>query len=86
MTRPPEGERGDDGGGDADSTPATTAGQRETRAPLRSPFELIIHPDGTVTFVDLPEELLELALALAPDDAQLVKRAELAARCLTKKK
>ncbi len=37
-------------------------------------FDLIIKPDGTVTFVDFPPELLDIALALNPDDPLVCER------------
>ena len=35
---------------------------------------MIINPDGTVTFVDFPPELLDIALALNPDDPLVCER------------
>ena len=37
-------------------------------------FELVIKPDGTVTFIDFPPELLEVAMALNPDDPLVCER------------
>lgn len=37
-------------------------------------FEFHINPDGTVTFVDFPPELLEIAYALNPDDPLVCER------------
>ncbi len=37
-------------------------------------FELIIDADGSVTFIDFPPELLELAIALNPDDPLVCAR------------
>ena len=37
-------------------------------------FELIFNPDGSVSFVDLPAELIEVALALDPDDPLVCER------------
>lgn len=37
-------------------------------------FEMVINPDGTVTFVDFPPELLDIALALNPDDPLVCER------------
>lgn len=43
-------------------------------------FEFHINPDGTVTFVDFPPELLDIAYALNPDDPLVCERMELAGR------
>jgi len=40
-------------------------------------FELLIGEDGTVTFIDFPPEMLEIALALNPDDPLVCERAAL---------
>ena len=37
-------------------------------------FEFIINPDGSVTFVDFPPEMLEIAYALNPDDPVVCER------------
>lgn len=37
-------------------------------------FEFVINEDGSVTFVDFPEELMELAYALNPDDPLVCER------------
>jgi len=37
-------------------------------------FEFVIGEDGSVTFVDFPEELMELAYALNPDDPLVCER------------
>lgn len=37
-------------------------------------FEFIINEDGSVTFVDFPAELLDLAYALNPDDPLVCER------------
>ena len=37
-------------------------------------LELIINPDGSVTFVDFPPELLDIAWALNPDDPLVCER------------
>jgi hypothetical protein len=37
----------------------------------QKPFEIQIHPNGDVTFVDLPIELVEIAEALNADDPVL---------------
>jgi hypothetical protein len=37
-------------------------------------FEFIINDDGSVTFVDFPPELMELAYALNPDDPLVCER------------
>lgn len=42
-------------------------------------FEFVINEDGSVTFVDFPEELMELAYALNPDDPLVCERRALAA-------
>jgi hypothetical protein len=39
-------------------------------------LEVIIHDDGSVTFVDLPPELLDIAHALNPDDPLVCERRE----------
>lgn len=41
-------------------------------------FEFVINEDGSVTFVDFPEELMELAYALNPDDPLVCERRALA--------
>ena len=38
----------------------------------------MINEDGSVTFVDFPEELMELAYALYPDDPLVCERRALA--------
>jgi c-di-GMP-related signal transduction protein len=37
-------------------------------------FEFIINEDGSVTFVDFPAELMDLAYALNPDDPLVCER------------
>jgi len=37
-------------------------------------FEFIINEDGSVTFVDFPAELIDLAYALNPDDPLVCER------------
>ena len=37
-------------------------------------FEFIIEADGSVTFVDFPPEMLDIALALNPDDPLVCAR------------
>ncbi len=37
-------------------------------------FEFIINEDGSVTFVDFPPELLDIAYALNPDDPLVCER------------
>ena len=37
-------------------------------------FELVIGTDGTVTFIDFPPEMLEVARALNPDDPLVCER------------
>lgn len=37
-------------------------------------FEFVINEDGSVTFVDFPAELLDLAYALNPDDPLVCER------------
>lgn len=37
-------------------------------------LELCINPDGSVTFIDFPPELLEVAYALNPDDPLVCER------------
>ena len=37
-------------------------------------FEFVINEDGSVTFVDFPPELTELAYALNPDDPLVCER------------
>lgn len=41
-------------------------------------FEFIINEDGSVTFVDFPPELLDIAYALNPDDPLVCDRMQLA--------
>lgn len=43
-------------------------------------FEFIIEADGSVTFVDFPPELLDIAYALNPDDPLVCQRMALAGR------
>ncbi len=43
-------------------------------------FEFIINEDGSVTFIDFPAELIDLAYALNPDDPLVCERREAAAR------
>ena len=42
-------------------------------------FEIVIGPDGSVTFLDLPPEMLDVASALDPDDPLVCERAALVA-------
>ncbi|MFT7581623.1 MAG: hypothetical protein ACI9MR_003301 [Myxococcota bacterium] len=42
-------------------------------------FEFTINKDGSVTFVDFPPELLDIAYALNPDDPLVCERRALAA-------
>ena len=37
-------------------------------------FEFVINPDGSVTFIDFPPEMLEIAAALNPDDPLVCER------------
>lgn len=37
-------------------------------------FEFVINEDGSVTFVDFPAELMDLAYALNPDDPLVCER------------
>jgi hypothetical protein len=37
-------------------------------------FEFIIEADGSVTFIDFPPEMLDVALALNPDDPLVCER------------
>ncbi len=46
-------------------------------------FEFVINPDGSVTFVDFPPELLHIAMALNPDDPLVCERRALIAGPLT---
>ena len=39
-----------------------------------SKFEFVINADGSVTFVDFPPELMDLAYALNPDDPVVCER------------
>jgi hypothetical protein len=41
-------------------------------------FEFVINADGSVTFVDFPPELLEIAYALNPDDPLVCERMDAA--------
>ena len=50
-----------------------------TPLPGLGALELIIHDDGSVTFVDLPPELLDVAHALNPDDPLVCERRALLA-------
>ena len=40
-------------------------------------FEFVIEADGSVTFIDFPPELLDVALALNPDDPLVCERVTL---------
>lgn len=40
-------------------------------------FEFVIEADGSVTFIDFPPELLDVALALNPDDPLVCERVAL---------
>ena len=40
-------------------------------------FEFVINTDGSVTFIDFPPELLDIAHALNPDDPLVCERREL---------
>jgi len=40
-------------------------------------FEFVINTDGSVTFIDFPPELLDIAYALNPDDPLVCERREL---------
>lgn len=40
-------------------------------------FEFVINKDGSVTFIDFPPELLDIAYALNPDDPLVCERREL---------
>ena len=48
----------------------------ETPAGLEG-FEFVIEADGSVTFIDFPPELLDVALALNPDDPLVCERVAL---------
>ncbi|MGB0588509.1 MAG: hypothetical protein ACPGU1_02410 [Myxococcota bacterium] len=37
-------------------------------------FEFVINADGSVTFIDFPPELLDIAYALNPDDPLVCER------------
>ena len=37
-------------------------------------FEFVINPDGTVTFIDFPPEMVDIAYALNPDDPLVCER------------
>jgi hypothetical protein len=54
-------------------TPSGGDGRVTLDGPL-GPLELIIHEDGSVTFVDLSPELLDIAHALNPDDPLICER------------
>lgn len=43
-------------------------------ADIMKRFEFIINDDGSVTFVDFPPELLDVAYALNPDDPLVCER------------
>ncbi len=45
---------------------------------LLASFELVINADGSVTFIDFPPELLDIAHALNPDDPLVCERRALA--------
>lgn len=61
-----------------DETPGLDAALEALDASALEGFEFHINPDGTVTFVDFPPELLEIAYALNPDDPLVCERMELA--------
>jgi len=42
-------------------------------------FEFVIEADGSVTFIDFPPEMLDIALALNPDDPLVCERRALLA-------
>ena len=42
-------------------------------------FEFVINTDGSVTFIDFPPELLDIAYALNPDDPLVCERRALVA-------
>lgn len=42
-------------------------------------FEFVINADGSVTFIDFPPELLDIAMALNPDDPLVCERQALLA-------
>lgn len=44
---------------------------------LLDQFEFVINPDGSVTFVDFPPELVDIAYALNPDDPLVCERRDL---------
>ena len=37
-------------------------------------FEFVINPDGSVTFIDFPPEMVDIAYALNPDDPLVCER------------
>jgi len=37
-------------------------------------FEFVINPDGSVTFIDFPPEMVDIAFALNPDDPLVCER------------
>lgn len=40
-------------------------------------FEFVIEADGSVTFIDFPPEMLDIAMALNPDDPLVCERKSL---------
>ncbi len=52
----------------------------EARLEALEGFEFVINPDGSVTFIDFPPELLDIAYALNPDDPLVCERRELLSR------
>ena len=59
---------------DSDAGPDLDAALEALDASALEGFEFHINPDGTVTFVDFPPELLEIADALNPDDPLVCER------------
>ena len=57
--------------GDAPDLDATLAALDEAQL---DGFEFLINPDGSVTFIDFPPELLDIAHALNPDDPLVCER------------
>ncbi|MDP6945687.1 MAG: hypothetical protein QF464_16170, partial [Myxococcota bacterium] len=77
----PAGHQGTSDAGGAgrlsDSAPDIEAALASLDVTQLDAFEFIINADGSVTFIDFPPELLDIAFALNPDDPLVCERREL---------
>ncbi|MGM0574491.1 MAG: hypothetical protein ACQEXJ_01985 [Myxococcota bacterium] len=60
-----------------DEPPDVDAALADVDPELLDSLEFVINPDGSVTFIDFPPELLDVAHALNPDDPIVCERLEL---------